>query len=286
MTSHPNVNALLSNALRSNAIAVLDYTSQTHAIPMKSPLYQRSWNPVGVVMHNTSGLIALENMAGDWATRANPPPSHLAIDQSGRVAYFVRLNYADRATENTNKHISIEFQAEANGGITEAQLKSAAVIYGFLHDVYGMEFAIASKKDEKGLAHHSLFVDPTNPEAHANCPGAAIVARKAEIIELAKKIAASINFGDEPTGAWDVRVSRWYWIYQFSADGSVTWRDPYNGRNGAGTWNSNGTQISFKWKNSKTVETWDIPFKTDPRTGSCEMEGEPRYDVIAARRTG
>jgi hypothetical protein len=280
-----NVNALLTSVLSANSVTVADFTGATHAIPMGAPLYLRSWNPVGVVMHNTSGLIALENMAGDWATKSPPPPSHLAIAQSGTVAYFVKLNYADRATENTNKHISIEFQAVENGDITGDQITSAAIIYGFLHDVYGVEFSIARSAAEKGLAHHSLFVDASNPQAHANCPGSAIVARKQEIIDRAKTFAASIDLGNEPTGRWGVRVSGWYWIYQFSAEGGVTWRDPYNGMTGSGTWKSAGSKLSLAWKGSKTIETWDLPLSATAQTGQCQMEGEPLYALSAMRIT-
>ncbi len=284
MTSHPNVNVLLTGVLKANGIVVLDFTAKTHAIPMRFPLYLRPGNPIGIVMHNTSGLIDLNNLVGTWANKTSPPPSHLAIDQSGRVAYFVSLNHADRATENTNKHISIEFQAVENGDISQAQIKSSAIIYGFLHDVYGIEFAVANTRQARGLAHHSIFVNLKDPEAHANCPGAAILARKPEIIELAKKSATTIDFGDEPTGLWQVRVDRWLWIYQFGADGTVTWRDPYNGRSGTGTWKTNSGKLSFSWKGSKTVETWDLPLSATAQTGACQMEDLPLHRVAASRK--
>lgn len=37
-------------------------------------------------------------------------------------------------------------------------------------------------------------------------------------------------------GEWSVHVGPWNWVYVFSKDGTVTWKDPRNGLNGRGTW--------------------------------------------------
>lgn len=279
-----STNQLLTAALQAQNIKVLDKSAEIHAIPFGSPLYRRNWDPIGIVMHNTDGLILLENLASIWALSASPPPSHLGIDQSGRVAYYVRLEYADRATENTNKHISIEFQAVRNGDITSDQIKSAAVIYAFLHDVYGIEFAIANSRTDKGLAHHSLFVDPGNPKGHFFCPGDKIIAQKPEIIALARHLSPTINFGDDPTGVWTVKVDRFVWTYEFRSDGLVQWRDPFNGRSGYGLWTRAASEIRINWNDSKTKEHWDIPF-SEAHTGECAMEGEPTHIIQASRKT-
>src|SRR5262249_48920571 len=101
MADRPDVNALLTKTLEEQGVGVLDFTPQIHALNFKFPLYVRPGGVIGIVMHNTSGLVTLANLVGTWkAKEPNPPPSHLAIDRSGAVGRYVRLQYADRATEN------------------------------------------------------------------------------------------------------------------------------------------------------------------------------------------
>jgi hypothetical protein len=283
MASIPDVNALLKKTLSDNGVGVEDYTSQIHALKYKFPLYLRPGNPIGIVMHNTSGLVALPNLVGTWKSKEpKPPPSHLAIDQSGRVGRYVRLQYADRATENTNRHLSIEFQAVANGDITEQQIRSGALIAAFAHVVYGMDLVVSQSRTAKGLAHHSLFVDKSNPDGHFNCPGAAILARKDAILEKAREFAGKLAFEEEPAGRWQVQVDQWTWIYTFDANGNVTWLDPYNKQTGRGSWRINAGKLSFAWTNSQTKESWDLPLKPTAQTGVCTMDGKT-YDVTAVR---
>jgi hypothetical protein len=275
----PDVNELMTKALNTQKIILDDFSKKIHALKYNYPLYARPGSVIGIVMHNTSGMVTLANLVGTWKNKEpNPPPSHLAIDQTGRVGRYVLLQYADRATERTNRHISIEFQAVENGDITEEQIRSAAVIMGFCHVVYGVELKIAASRTEKGLAHHSLFVDKTDPKAHANCPGKAILARKAEILEQAKVFASKMGFADEPAGTWQVKVDRWVWIYTFDANGTVVWVDPFNKKTGKGSWRINAGEMSISWANSTTKETWDL----STQTGKCTMD-KKTYDLQAVR---
>lgn len=283
MASIPDVNALLKKTLGDNGVGVEDYSPQIHALKFKYPLYLRPGNPIGIVMHNTAGLVALPNLVGTWKSKEpSPPPSHLAIDQSGRVGRYVRLQYADRATENTNRHLSIEFQAVENGDITGQQIRSGALIAAFAHVVYGMDLVVSQSRTGRGLAHHSLFVDKSNPDGHANCPGAAILARKDAILEKAREFAATLAFEDEPAGRWQVQVDKWTWIYTFDPNGNVTWLDPNSKESGRGTWRINAGKITFAWTNSQTKESWDLPLKPTAQTGECTMSGKT-YDVNAVR---
>jgi hypothetical protein len=84
-----------------------------------------------------------------------------------------------------------------------------------------------------------------------------------------------------PVGSWNVSVDRWLWKYNFLADGSVTWRDPFNNMTGSGKWEISAGSISFTWLNSKTTEKWDVPIKP-LKTGKTTMEGKT-YDVNAVR---
>lgn len=283
MSSVPDVNALLKKALDENGVGVEDYSPQIHALKYKFPLYLRPGNPIGIVMHNTSGMILLPNLVGTWKSKEpSPPPSHLAIDASGRVGRFVRLQYADRATENTNRHLSIEFQAVENGDITEAQIRSGAIIAAFAHVVYGVDLVVSMSRTAKGLAHHSLFVDKGNPDGHFNCPGAAILARKDAILEKAKEFVPKIAFDDEPAGRWQVQMDRWTWIYTFDPNGNVVWLDPFNKETGKGTWKIVGEKIILSWFESQTKESWDLPLKRTEQTGDCTMHKKD-YKLTAFR---
>jgi len=84
-----------------------------------------------------------------------------------------------------------------------------------------------------------------------------------------------------PLGTWNVRVAQWLWNYTFNVDGSVTWRDPFNGQNGNGKWEVEAGKIAFTWLNSKTTESWDVPFKS-LKTGRTTIDGK-LYDVNATR---
>lgn len=280
MAGNPNVNELLRKTLKDNGVAVSDFTAQILGIKFKYPLYIRPGSVIGIVMHNTSGMVTLPNLVGTF--KNNSSPSHLAIDKSGAVGQYISLEYADRATEHTNRHISIEFQAVENGGITGYQITSAAIIAAFSHVVYGIDLAIAESRTAKGLAHHSLFVNKGDPGAHANCPGLGIISRKGEILEEAKELAAKMVFDDEPAGRWQVKVEDWVWIYTFDPNGSVTWLDPFNKKTGRGTWKINGKFITFSWVNSTTKENWELPLKSTAQNGNCTIDGKS-YVLHAVR---
>src|SRR4029450_1253846 len=81
-----DVNGLLVKVLADNGVGTADFTGQIHALKYKAPLYLRPGGAIGIVMHNTSGIVTLPNLVGTWKNKEpNPPPSHLAIDQSGQV---------------------------------------------------------------------------------------------------------------------------------------------------------------------------------------------------------
>ncbi len=285
MANRPNVNDVFKQTLRDNNIGYEDYTSGIHGLNYEYPLYNRPGNAIGIVMHNTSGMILLANLVGTWKSKEpHPPPSHLAIDQTGRVGLYVKLEYADRATENTNKHISIEFQAVENGDITDQQVATGAVIAAFMNVVYGMRLEVAESRTASGLAHHSMFVDKSNPDGHANCPGLLIIAKKKAILEKATAVASKMSFSNEPAGRWRVKVAHWVWNYTFSLDGKVVWLDPFNNETGEGTWaiDAKLNVIVFTWKNSKSTETWNLPLVATAQKGKTTIEGV-NYDLDASR---
>lgn len=85
-----------------------------------------------------------------------------------------------------------------------------------------------------------------------------------------------------PLGDWQIKVADWVWIYTFTADGNVTWRDPSNNQTGKGTWSISFNTISFSWFKSKTVETWSLPLNPFGQTGKVIMKGK-NYVLNAIR---
>lgn len=73
----------------------------------------------------------------------------------------------------------------------------------------------------------------------------------------------------ELIGTWTVKFMHWTWVYNFSADGRVTWRDPLNNENGVGRWALLGKVLNISWTNSSTKETWNRPIQPLNQSGWC-----------------
>lgn len=69
-------------------------------------------------------------------------------------------------------------------------------------------------------------------------------------------------------GTWNVAFDQYRWIYTFYEGGTVTWRDPNNGKKGGGTWSDKGSAIVIGWKGSTTKETWPTPIKPGDQAGN------------------
>lgn len=96
---------------------------------------------------------------------------------------------------------------------------------------------------------------------------------------IVKTLSADIN----PVGTWEVKVANWKWIYEINANGTVAWRDPYSGVDGTGSWKVGSGVITFKWNDSTTTESWNLPIKPAAQTGKTVVEGKP-YVVNAVRQ--
>jgi hypothetical protein len=279
MAKLPDVNGDVRKFLADNGITVYDYTKEIHAIKYKFPLFRRPGNPVGLVLHNTSGMIELQNLVPTWQKRN--VPSHFAVDQLGRVGQYVMLDFSDRATEGTLRHVSIELQAVKDGDITTDQVRSAACIAGFVHGYFGTPLKIANSKTEEGIAHHALFVDPKNPNGHFACPGPAIIGRKGEIVKQGTAFAAKLKHDQNPTGQWWVRVPAQGGLYRYDFDvnGNVRWTDPNNKKTGVGLWTIEGSEVRIKWTATGSTDKWQLPLFT---SATSKMKGVD-YELTAER---
>lgn len=83
-----------------------------------------------------------------------------------------------------------------------------------------------------------------------------------------------------PELKWNVRVDRWLWVYAFNLQGGVSWRDPFNGKSGRGSWRHSGDTIVTRWNGSKTWEEWYMPANPDDARGVCHMDDED-YELKA-----
>jgi hypothetical protein len=78
---------------------------------------------------------------------------------------------------------------------------------------------------------------------------------------------------------WIVRVHRpadpnprYSWYYTFTRKGNkVSWKDPYNGRHGTGTWVIKDDTMTTYWAGTKTYEEWTVPINPDAAEGTCYM---------------
>lgn len=85
-----------------------------------------------------------------------------------------------------------------------------------------------------------------------------------------------------PVGEWKVTCAQWLWIYNFDANGNVTWRDPFNNESGKGKWQIGPGAINFVWFNSTTTENWKLPIQPNSQTGHTRMDGKS-YTINAVR---
>lgn len=90
-----------------------------------------------------------------------------------------------------------------------------------------------------------------------------------------------------PDLSWTVvcsnRSNRYVWLYVFSKNGNVRWKDENNGMTGNGTWKIQGNKLVTRWHNSATTETWNVPIDPSNWTGTCTMKGLA-YDLRAVAR--
>jgi hypothetical protein len=93
-----------------------------------------------------------------------------------------------------------------------------------------------------------------------------------------------------PDLKWRVRVERgtgesverWVWDYAFSHKGTVTWRDPFNGKHGSGSWRMDETVMTIRWNGSTSWEEWDVPMFPQHATGEVHWsDGSYPLEAVA-----
>jgi hypothetical protein len=81
------------------------------------------------------------------------------------------------------------------------------------------------------------------------------------------KEAAKEESCTSPAGEWKVKAKHYVWIYKFDGKGGVTWRDPYAGLDGRGSWKLGAKKMTISWVGTKTWDEWDVPLNPTQQTG-------------------
>lgn len=136
------------------------------------------------------------------------------------------------------------------------------------------------------IAFTAVRLKPNGPTAMTNfkvaCPQAANLPKDqqeniAQFLEGSKPALAS------PAGEWNVRVGgKWHWIYKFDGYGNVSWRDPYNGMNGKGTYYAGKEQMQITWLHTMSRDYWKLPLDPQSQVGKAAMD-EATYALTAVK---
>lgn len=82
--------------------------------------------------------------------------------------------------------LSLELAGFVPDAMTENQLDFAARLLLRCHTAYGVPLRVAANPSERGLGHHSMDREGTDPEwGHDECPGSNIIAQKQQVVDRA-----------------------------------------------------------------------------------------------------
>ncbi len=153
-----------------------------------------TWSPVanhdvggmdaydGVVLHIMDGtLMGTQSWFNNPAAQAS---SHFGVGKTGEILQWV--DTADRAwaeAGGNSTYLSIEHEGYGGDVLTDAQLHATAAIVAWAHSEHGIPLQDCDAVGAKGLAYHSLGGALWG--GHYDCPGAGIVAQRAQILSLA-----------------------------------------------------------------------------------------------------
>jgi len=141
--------------------------------------------PRGMVLHTAVG--SYEGTIA-WCNNATSNVScYFVCSKDGRIAQLVDLNNkAWTQAAGNSDWIGVEFEGFGDRGeaLTDAQVNSAAAIYAWLHQTYGIPFTITDDAvNGRGLIYHGAGGKAWG--SHFACPGTQIVAQRQLILERA-----------------------------------------------------------------------------------------------------
>lgn len=153
----------------------------------------------GLVLHIADGYYE-----GTLSWQHNPKnkvSSHFVVGRgSGQLAQVVDTDvasWAQRAgntswlsSENEGFSVGSQYHPAHPGWekLTDWQILANARLLLHAHHQYGVPLQLANNPAERGLGHHSMG----RAWGHQSCPGAPIIAQKAAIVALAKKLNSQV----------------------------------------------------------------------------------------------
>ena len=141
----------------------------------------------GLVLHIEQGT---ERGTDSWFHNAAAQASaHFGNPKTGRLQQFV--DTADKAwaeVAGNSEWISVEHEGNSGDSLTASQLENDAQLLAWLHGQYGVPLVLADSPAADGLGYHAMGGSAWG--GHLQCPGAPIVAARAQIIARAKQIFA------------------------------------------------------------------------------------------------
>lgn len=140
----------------------------------------------GVVVHIMQGTLAGTD---SWfRNKKAEASSHFGTGKTGSLYQWVSTSDKAWAQGSGNPSwISIENEGRSGEKLTDAQLDRCAEVLAWAHREHGVPLQVTSDPDGFGLGHHGMGGAAWG--GHTACPGAPIVAQKAEIVRRAQLLA-------------------------------------------------------------------------------------------------
>lgn len=144
----------------------------------------------GVVLHTADGTVG--GTVGWQHNPASEVSSYFVTGKDGSI--FQCVDTDDKAwTQGTGNEAWIGIENEGHGEtgdpLTAKQLAAVALIYAWCHAQYGIPFTITDTPNARGLGWHGMGA--SIGWGHPGCPGEAIKAQRAEILEVAQGVHAA-----------------------------------------------------------------------------------------------
>lgn len=121
--------------------------------------------------------------------------AHFEVYEDGRVEQYIDTTNDSWCQRDGNMtYISIETEGYGQPvdghpatPLTSAQLTAIAKLYAWLHTEHGIPLTLAEKPGERGFGWHGMGAAAGVDWGHADCPGPARKAQRAQILTLAEK---------------------------------------------------------------------------------------------------
>lgn len=136
----------------------------------------------GLVMHVMQGTMVSTD---SWFHQSvSQVSAHFGNPKTGPLWQWVDTADEAWAEAAGNPHwISVEHEGDTGESLTASQIVNDAELFAWLHIIYPIPLQLANNPNENGLGYHAMGGVPWGN--HPSCPGAPIIAQRAEIVAAA-----------------------------------------------------------------------------------------------------